>query len=308
MKNRPPKDLAASVANRLLQLSRQTGADYQIILLRFAIERLMYRLTQSSHSEEFVLKGAMLFVVWTGNTYRPTKDLDFLALESASPEGLAAVFREICLVEVIDDAMVFAPTSVRAEAIREEAVYQGVRVRLEARLGKIVLPLQVDVGFGDVVSPKARKADFPPLLEFPAPRLAMYRRETVVAEKFEAMVTLGLGNSRMKDYYDVWTLSQEFDFDGQALSAAIHATFKRRRTGLPEDTPMGLSDDFAADSQKRLQWQGFIRRGRLAVAESHLATVVRAIRTFLAPAFTAASGTAKFDQHWTKGGPWRANE
>ena len=136
----------------------------------------------------------------------------------------------------------------------------------------------------------------------------MYGRETVVAEKFEAMVTLGLGNSRMKDYYDVWTLLKEFDFDGQALSSAIRATFKRRRTDLPSDVPMGLSDDFAADSQKQGQWQGFIRRGRLAVPESHLTTVVGAIRVFLVPAFTAAGGTAEFDWHWIKGGPWRANE
>ena len=308
MKGEPPKNLAASVANRLLQISRQIGADYQLILLRFAFERLMYRLSRSSHSEAFILKGAMLYVVWLGNIYRPTKDLDFLALNSASPEQLAAVFREICFVEVINDAVVFAPSSVRAEAIREDAVYQGVRVRLEARLGKIVLPLQVDVGFGDAVTPKARKADFPPLLEFPAPRLAMYGRETVVAEKFEAMVTLGLGNSRMKDYYDVWTLLQEFDFEGQALSSAVRATFKRRRTDLPSDVPMGLSDDFAADSHKQRQWQGFIRRGRLAVPESHLTTVVGAIRVFLVPVFTAAGGTAEVDRHWTKGGPWHANK
>lgn len=307
MKRSEPKDLAASVANRLLQHSRQTGDDYQFILLRYALERLMYRLSQSSHAEDFILKGAMLYVVWTGTAYRPTKDLDFLALHSASVEQLAAVFREVCEVTVLKDAMVFLPESVSAEAIREEAAYQGVRVKVEARLGKIALSLQVDIGFGDAVTPKAEKAEFPPLLDFPAPRLSMYGRETVVAEKFEAMAVLGLGNSRMKDFYDIWTLSREFEFDGSALSAAIRATFKRRKTDLPVSVPVGLSAEFGADTMKRQQWQGFIRRGRLKSQDMDLSAVVEAIREFLMPVVAAAVEAKKFNAHWPKGGPWKTS-
>ena len=307
MKRSEPNDLAASVANRLLQHARRTGEDYQFILLRYALERLMYRLSQSSHAEDFILKGAMLYVVWTGTAYRPTKDLDFLARDSASVEQLATVFREVCEVAVLKDAMVFLPESVSAEAIREEAAYQGVRVKFEGRLGKIKLPLQVDIGFGDVVTPKAEKAEFPPLLDFPAPRLSMYGRETVMAEKFEAMVMLGFGNSRMKDYYDIWTLSREFEFDGSVLSAAIRATFKRRKTDFPVGVPVGLSAEFGADTMKRQQWQGFVRRGRLKTRDVDLNTVVEAIREFVTPVVAAAVEAKKLNAHWPKGGPWKTN-
>lgn len=304
MKRSEPRDLTASVSNLLLQRARQTGDDYQFVLLRYALERLMYRLSRSRHADDFILKGAMLYVVWTGTVYRPTKDLDFLMRESATVEELAAIFREVCQVTVPQDAMVFLAERVRAEAIREEAVYQGVRVKVEARLGKIELRLQVDIGFGDAVTPKPQKADFPPLLDFPAPHLAMYARETVVAEKLEAMVTLGLANSRMKDYYDIWALSQEFDFDGTVLSASIRATFKRRKTDLPVSVPVGLSAEFGRDAMKRQQWQGFVRRGRLKTQEADLSAVVEKVCAFLIPAITAAATDKKFKAHWPKGGPW----
>lgn len=171
-----------------------------------------------------------MFLVWTGAQYRATKDLDLLALQSAPVSWLRDIFCGLCKLPVADDGQVFDPESVKAEEIREDNLYQGVRVTLTGRLGKARVPIQVDIGFGDVVTPKPVQTGFPTLLDFPAPRLAMYPKETVVAEKFEAMVKLGLANSRMKDFYDIWTLSQEFDFDGSVLSAAILATFNRRRT------------------------------------------------------------------------------
>jgi hypothetical protein len=305
MKPAVPRNLVASVANRLLERARRVGEDYQYLLLRYAVERLMYRLSQSAHAEAFVVKGAMMFLVWAGSPYRPTKDLDLLAVESASIERLAEIFRELCAVKVVDDALVFLPESVTAEAIREDAAYQGVRVKLAARLGKIRLPLQVDIGFGDAITPKPQPAEFPPLLDFPAPRLRMYARETSIAEKFEAMVTLDMDNSRMKDFYDIWVLSREFEFEGATLGAAIRATFKRRRTELAAAAPVALTDEFATNPVKVLQWQAFVKRGRFKLVESNLAVVVGAARDFLMPVVTATASGGKFNAHWPKGGPWQ---
>ena len=245
MKPYGPRNLAASVANRLRQRSRQLGEDHQYVLMRYGVERLMYRLSQSRYAEDFIVKGAMMFLVWAGTPYRPTKDLDLLAVGSASIERLADVFRELCAVPVVDDALVWLPESVTVEAIREDAAYQGVRVRLEARLAKMKIRLQVDIGFGDALTPKPQPAEFPPLLDFPAPRLVMYARETAIAEKFEAMVKLDLENSRMKDFYDIWLLSREFEFDGTTLGAAITATFQRRKSDLAATVPVALTVEFA---------------------------------------------------------------
>ncbi len=305
MKPSVPRNLAASVADRLLERARRDGEDYQYLLLRYGVERLMYRLCQSRHAEQFIVKGAMLFLVWAGLPYRPTKDLDLLAVESASIEELAGVFRELCEVPVAGDGLVFLPESVRAEAIREDAAYQGVRVKLEARLGKVRLPLQVDIGFGDAPTPKPQTTEFPPLLEFPAPRLPMYARETAIAEKFEAMVKLGLANSRMKDFYDIWVLSREFEFESTLLARAIAATFRRRKTALPSGTPTALSATFSGDPLKQQQWAAFLRRSRLRLPAGNLEQVVEAIREFLSEPLLAVARRDASKAHWQKGGPWK---
>lgn len=276
------------------------------MLVRYGVERLLYRLGLSEQASGFILKGAMLFVAWTGTVYRATKDLDLLAQESATTDELQTFFRSLCVMKVEDDGVVFLADSVRAAAIREDNLYQGVRVTLEALLGNARIPLQVDIGFGDVVTPRAVKADFPTLLDFPAPRLRMYSRATVVAEKLEAMVKLDLMNSRMKDFYDIWILAREFEFEGEVLSNAIRATFKRRQTELPAGPPFALSAGFSTDVGKRQQWQAFVKRGKLRLPETSLATVVDAIRDFLMPPITAAAESKKFSSHWPKGGPaWR---
>ena len=222
------RNISASVEKRLLNLSRQSGEDFQYVLMRYGLERLMYRLSRSVYAKEFVVKGALLLRVWTGEQYRPTKDLDLLAILDKSPEELDQIFRDICTLTVEDEGLVFRSETIRVRQIREDNVYGGVRVTLEARLGKIRIPLQVDIGFGDAVTPEAQQEEFPTLLDFPAPILLAYPRETSIAEKFEAIVNLGLTNSRMKDYYDIWLLSQQFDFDGTNLVRAIEATSRRR--------------------------------------------------------------------------------
>ena len=305
MKGKPIQNLAASVYDRLLKRTDLGDENFQFVLMRYGAERLMYRLSQSEHAANFVLKGAMLFLVWAGAQYRTTKDMDLLALKSASVERLRDIFRELCQLQVAQDGLVFDLESVQAEEIREDNLYQGVRVTLLARLNNARIPLQVDIGFGDAVTPKAVQTNFPTLLDLPAPRLAMYSRETVVAEKFEAMVKLGLANSRMKDFYDIWALSREFDFDGGVLSAAIHATFKRRKTGLTPTMPLALTPDFSDNQTKQTQWKAFVRRSKLKLAVNSLEEVVAEIRLFLETPVVAASQGSNLKASWPKGGPWK---
>lgn len=302
--NKHIQNLAASVHARLLKQSEQSEENFQFILMRYGAERLLYRLSQSGHASNFVLKGALLFLVWTGAQYRATKDMDLLALKSDSVERFRDVFQELCRLTSLDDGLVFEPESVRAEEIREDHLYQGVRVNLLARLGKAKVPIQVDIGFGDSVIPKPIQTTFPTLLDFPAPRLAMYPRETVVAEKFEAMVKLGQANSRMKDFYDILVLSRDFSFDGEVLSAAIQATFKRRKTVLTETLPLALTSEFSNNAEKQMQWKAFITRTRLKLAAEKLEHVVMGIREFLEAPVTAISKREQFKSVWAKGGPW----
>lgn len=237
-----PRDLTASVRQRLLNLSRARGEDFNLVLTRYALERFMYRLSRSSHGQKFVLKGAMLFPLWGGDARRPTRDLDLLGRGQNDVPSLEQTFREVLKTDVEPDGIMFLPESVRGERIREDEEYEGVRLRFEARLGAARVSVQVDVGFGDVVTPAAEETDYPVLLDFPAPRLLAYPRETAIAEKFEAMVKLGIANTRMKDFRDVWVLSREHSFDGVTLSVAISATFRRRGTSLPDGVPLALTD------------------------------------------------------------------
>jgi len=230
-----PSNIAISVRQRLLNILRDTGDDPNLVWTRYATERLLYRLSVSEYAGEFILKGAMLFMVWTGKTYRPTLDMDFLGQGDDSSERLAEVFRKVCGVDVEPDGLVFDVDTVASAPIREEQEYQGQRVTLIAFLGKARIPIQVDVGFGDVVTPKAKKIRYPTLLDFPAPSIRACPRETVVAEKFQAMVMLGIANSRMKDFYDLYVLARDFSFDGNTLVRAIKATFKRRKEISPVD-------------------------------------------------------------------------
>ena len=232
MSEQRPSNRAASVRQKLLNLARERGEEFQFVLTRYAIERVLYRLSRSAHADRFVLKGAMLFELWTGQTHRSTLDVDLLSEVSNDVDRLLAVFREVVAAEVEDDGLVIDPASVRGEQIREDQHYQGVRLTATATLAGARIPLQIDIGFGDAVVPGPQQAEYPTLLDSSPPRLWVYPKETVVAEKFEAMVSLGIANSRMKDFYDLYVLSERFDFDGDLLARAIAATFARRRTAL----------------------------------------------------------------------------
>ncbi len=297
-------NLAASVRARLLNRARARGEDFNYLLTRYANERLLYRLARSPHRERFVLKGAALFDVWGDWSHRVSRDVDLLGLSDESAERMRLVFRDLAALDVAPDGIEFEAGSVSVEPIRERQDYGGYRVKLRARLGTARLSLQVDIGFGDAVTPEIVEAEYPTLLALPAPRLRMYPRETVVAEKFEGLVRLGTANTRLKDFLDLWEMAQSFDFDGESLSSALDATFKRRRTPLPAGTPVGLSPEFAADDQRRRQWSALASRaGGSGPAEFESA--VATLRRFLLPPAASAAGGPRFARRWAAGGDWR---
>ncbi|HUV39937.1 MAG TPA: nucleotidyl transferase AbiEii/AbiGii toxin family protein [Planctomycetota bacterium] len=305
MRDRPPADLAASVHQRLLNLSRKTGVDPNRIWTRYAAERLLYRLACSEFRDLFVLKGAMLFLVWTGHPYRPTYDLDLAASRQIAESRIAEIFRTICDIPAEPDGLVFAASSVRVEPIGETQEYAGERVTLRAFLGRGRISLQIDIGLGDAITPSAEEITFPALLDFPAPRLRACPRETVVAEKLHAIVLLGMANSRMKDYCDLFVLVRDFGFNGTSLARALKATFTRRRTLVPTSLPLGLSEEFASDRTKTVQWTAFLRRSNISMAD--LPEVVGGIRSFLKPVLEATAAGRGFRSEWPAGGPWRSS-
>lgn len=296
-----PKNLAASVKARLLALAERRDESFNLLVVRFGVERLLYRISQSRHADKFLLKGAMLFVLWDEKAPRPTQDVDFLAFGPTELKDIAAVFGEIVETPVPADGLVFQADSIRVEHIREADAYGGVRVRLVALMGKGEVPLQVDLGSGDVVTPAPEKNVFPALLDFPAPHIRSYPIYTVVAEKFEAMVKLGITNTRMKDFYDLWFLSRRFDFDGATLHKAIHATFTRRQTVLSDELPYSLTDAFGKEEAKQTQWAAFLGKNRLAGPPVQFADVVVVLRQFIEP----VSHAGKTATQWHPATGWQ---
>jgi predicted nucleotidyltransferase component of viral defense system len=300
-----PANVPASIHRRLLNLSYARGVEFNLLLTRFAIERLLYRLSISEHRDEFVLKGALLFGLWSPELQRPTHDLDLLGLGSNSPERLRGVFEKLCALAAPADGLVFDSTSILVRDIRKIEEYLGRRVQLTATLGKARIRVQVDVGFGDVVSPAPELVEYPTLLDLPAPRLRAYARETVIAEKLHTMVTLGRSNSRLKDFFDLWILAGTFAFDGHRLSEAVRATFARRGTPLPVSPPLALSSDFARLEDKVQQWRAVVRKNRLEVGKVELADVVERLRCFLVPVLVALVEGRAWEGTWPAGGPWQ---
>ncbi len=247
------KDIGASVRARLLNLSKERKQPFELLLTRYVLERFLYRLSQSAYRDRFVLKGAMLTAVWFPDPLRPTRDLDLLGFGEPSPEAMVGILREVCAIPY-QDGVDFDMAAVRVDRIRDELEYGGQRLRTIARLAGARVHVVIDIGFGDAIEPAAEEIELPVLLDLPAPRLRAYPKETVIAEKLHAMVQLGLNNSRLKDYYDIWVLSRSFDFDDERLAKAIAATFARRKTPLPEALPPGLSAEFAQEERSRTQW------------------------------------------------------
>lgn len=299
----PLTNTAASVRQRLLNLAQQRGEEFQSLLVRYANERLIYRLAVSPHAGDFILKGAMLLYAWSPYPFRATQDVDLLGRGEITAERLAIMFRRLCAATVVDDGLVFRADSVRVGLIRQEDEYGGFRVKLQARLTSARIDLQVDVGVGDTVT-RPPLIDYPSLLDFPAPRLRAYSREASIAEKFHAMVDHGLENSRMKDFFDVWALSREFAFDGATLAAAIASTFDRRGTAIPEGTPAAFTPQFASDEAKAKQWKAFLVRSRVVKEPPAFDALLELVAKFLQPAVDAARSRTDLRSTWPPGGPW----
>lgn len=298
------RNVAASVRQKLRNLAKGQGEDFQLVLTRYVSERLLYRLSKSEHSNTFVLKGAMLFAAWTGQPFRPTRDVDLLGYGEPSAERLAEVFRDICQTVVEPDGVEFDADSVNVAVIREDQEYGGQRIGLMAYLDRAKIAVQIDVGFGDVITPGAQEIMYPPLLNIPAPRLWAYTKESVVAEKLHAIVVLGMANSRMKDFYDLWRMAQVFEFPGDMLFKAIAATFERRQTMIPKAFPLGLTGAFADYDPHALQWKAFLKRSGIVSEEATFHSVLESIRCFTAPVFVETPQKMDLLGHWTWESGW----
>ena len=301
------RNVPASVHQRLLNLARHQGIEFNLVLQRYAAERFLYRLATSREVDRFTLKGAALFQVWTEQELRPTRDIDFLASGPENHATLRTSFEAICAVPCPQDGVVFDPATIRMHDIRGEQPHGGVRLRIEGRLGQARLHLQVDIGFGDVITPEREERDYPALLDLPAPRVWTYPRETLLAEKLDAMVRLGTTNTRVKDLWDIACLARLFAFDGETLRAAVEATFRRRRTSFAGERPLALLPEYYEDTERDQRWQVLRRRiGPQADGPALLVDAGEELRTFLGPVCDSLIEHRPFTQVWSPGGPWRA--
>ncbi len=293
-------NLPISILGRLRNKAQTEGRNAQDLLRYYAIERFLYRLSQSPHADQFVLKGALIFLAWGIDFPRPTRDIDLRGSAAIDAETMRRIVQDICITPVAADGMVYDASSVTGEIVREGARYQGIRIRFSGALGKARTSMQIDIGVADTITPTAQWVTYPTLLDMPAPALRGYPPETVIAEKLEAMVVLDEINSRMKDFYDIWLIAQRFEFEGSLLQQAVHATFRQRHTDLPAGLPVALTDSFAA--QKQEMWRAFVARNNLdAVAPLDFQTVVEGLRTFVMPIL---NGTV-FVGHWSSRQTWQ---
>lgn len=299
------RNVAASIHARLLKAAQVRSEDFNLTLQRFAAERFLYRLGASRHRERFVLKGATLFALWGGAPYRATRDLDLAGFAEDDAKTIVAIVREIVAVRCDEDGLLFQESTVRTERIRPGSVYRGFRVKLKAALGTAKVNLQLDIGLGDAIEPPPHDVDFPALLDGPPPRIRVYSREAVIAEKTHAMVVLGVVNSRFKDFHDVYMLASRFSFEGRSLSRAIAATFERRKTQIQEPRPAAMGSDFFADAERALAWKRYLARDSLERAPRDFVGIGKRLRAFLAPPWKALVNGSEFARVWRSKGPWR---
>lgn len=307
MKDQPAKDVAASIRARLLNYAQERGDNFQRILTRYAIERLLFRLGQTDAAEHYILKGAMLFATWPEHALRPTGDLDLLGHGDPDPAAITQLFGHICQIDVPEDGIAFDATTLEVEPMREDGKYQGVRLRLRAHLARAIVPVQVDIGFGDRVYPPPSRRNFPSLLSgVPAPSILMYPPETVIAEKFEAIIRFGEANGRIKDFHDIWVTARTFAFDLAQLVEAVGGTLQRRETAFPTTMPIGLTEAFAIIVGANGLWTGFLRRTPPALQPPDFAELLEELRRFLGPVITALAMPEAARGRWDPdSGAWR---
>lgn len=299
------KNVEASVRAKLQNKAKETYRPFAEVLQYYAMERFLYRLSQSRYAEQFILKGALMFTVWQLSERRTTVDIDFLARCHNNVSKLENLLREICNINVPPDGLLFNAHTVLGQKIKENADYEGVRIKFKGFLERSRIPMQIDVGFGDVVYPKPETIDYPVILDFPKPRLKGYPIESVVAEKFEAMVKLGLLNSRMKDFYDLWLMTRQFDFHGLTLAQAIQRTFSHRKTELPSQTPLFAEEIYDEKSDRQILWKAFLRKNQFKHVPERLKEAALDIEKFLAKPVEVIGKKTAFEFKWKAPGQWR---
>ena len=311
MSSRDLSNVPQSVHDRLLNQARQTNRPFNELLLYYGIERFLYRLTQTEHAGRFVLKGALLLRAEGAGPTRPTRDIDVLDLNvldlEARKETVEEAVRDAIATGVPDDGMTYDPETIDIQEIRPGGKYQGLRITFRGHLGTARVPMQIDVGTGDVVEPGPQQVEYPGLLDYDPPVLLGYPLEQVIAEKFEAIVDLGTANTRMKDFYDIWALSRRRAFEGPPLQTAIESTFERRSTPVPSERPIALTMAFLEAGPRRQQWASFTEKARLPGADP-LPEVLSELEEFLMPPARATARGARFSATWPKGGPWNPKQ
>jgi predicted nucleotidyltransferase component of viral defense system len=280
-----------------------TGQLFNEVLQHYALERLLFRLSKSDQVGRFVLKGALLLRVWGLTSVRATRDIDLLGQTSNEAGSISAIIQDVCTIAVEDDGLVFDAESVKVAQIAGDAEYEGLRVQFEGRLGNARIPMQIDIGFGDPITPAPVVTEYPTVLGMEAPRIRVYPPETAIAEKFQVMLYRGLLNSRMKDYFDVWALARSRRFEGAVLSEAILLTCESRGTAVVP-SPVALSEEALLDADKQVQWMAFRRRIIPTAAPESFSEVVREVAAFLQPVAEALAAGVLLSGHWAPGGPW----
>jgi len=293
------------VRKQLTRIARETERPFADVLRYYGMERFLYRLSVSPYASKFVLKGALMLQMWQGANARPTFDVDLLGRVENSVENIRETLRAVCLQEVEPDGVTFDADTLQVQTIIEDAIYQGLRASFVGYLGKSRIPMRTDIGFGDVViGASPDRQPYPTMLDAPAPVLLGYSRESVIAEKLQVMAKLGLANSRVKDYYDIWSLSRQFDFDGELLAEAVRRTFEQRDTEVPRQLD-GLTDAYAAQQDRAQQWSRFLERNELTDAPVELAEVVPDLGQFMGPLVQALAEGDDFRSFWHAPGPWQ---
>ncbi|MBU0671552.1 MAG: nucleotidyl transferase AbiEii/AbiGii toxin family protein [Candidatus Margulisbacteria bacterium] len=302
---KPAKNIPASVRARLQNIAAKTGRPFFEVLQYYAMERFLYRFSQSEYADQFILKGALMFTVWQVPERRTTLDIDFSARFSNKVAAIEDMIKDVCKVPVDPDGLVFNASSVKAKKIKENADYEGVRVKFHGLLGRSRVTMQIDVAFGDTMYPAPGIVDYPVILDLPRPRLKGYPVESVVSEKFEAAVKLGSLNSRMKDFYDLWLMMRRFDFNGLRLTEALKRTFRHRKSQLPEHKPLFAEEMYDKESDRQTLWKAFLKKGEIEHAPEKLSKVAHEIEKFLVSPLEAISKGQGYDKEWMTPGPWK---
>ncbi|MDD5687751.1 MAG: nucleotidyl transferase AbiEii/AbiGii toxin family protein [Elusimicrobia bacterium] len=299
------KNIEASIRARLQSKAKETNRPFSEILQYYGMERFLYRFSCSKYTNKFILKGALMFTVWQIPERRTTLDIDFLARFDNQVSHIEKVVKDVCNISVVPDGLVFDSGTVSGQKIKENADYEGVRVKFLGFLERSRISMQIDVGFGDIIYPNPKNIEYPSILDLPKPHIKGYTIESVVSEKFEAMVKLGLLNSRMKDFYDIWVMIHQFDFNGSEIIEALKKTFKHRKTILPECKPLFAEEIYNEKSDRQTLWQAFLKKGDIEHAPDKLHTIAIEIEKFLVEPINASISNKEFKKTWSVSGQWK---